>query len=59
MKTCVNCKGINKDSDTFCRNCGIKLHNGIYYALINISTILVILGIIFMIILFVASYMVS
>lgn len=58
MKKCVNCQSINKDTDIFCRNCGAKLHKSIYYVLINIGTILVILGIIFMIILFIASYMV-
>ena len=58
MKKCVNCQSINKDIDTFCRNSGAKLHKSIYYVLINISTILVILGIIFMILLFIASYMV-
>ena len=35
MKKCVNCQSVNKDTDTFCRNCGAKLHKSIYYVLIN------------------------
>ncbi len=58
MKKCLNCKSVNKNIDTFCRNCGVKLHTSIYYVLINIATIITMIGIFLMIILFVASYMV-
>lgn len=58
MKKCLNCQSINKNIDTFCRNCGVKLHTSAYYVLINIATIITIIGIFLMIILFVASYMV-
>lgn len=58
MRNCLNCKGINKDTDKYCRNCGVKLHNNIYYVLINITTFLIVLGIIIMILLFIASFLV-
>lgn len=56
MKTCYNCKGINRENDTFCRNCGSLLRNNTYYVLINVGTVIAILALIFVIILFVASY---
>ncbi len=58
MKKCLNCKNINKDKDTYCRNCGTKLHTSYYYILINIATIVIIVGLILMTILFIASFIV-
>lgn len=58
MKKCLNCKNINKDKDIYCRNCGTKLHDSYYYILINIATILIIIVLIFMTILFIASFIV-
>ena len=56
MRTCYNCKGINRENDTFCRNCGLLLRNNIYYILINVGTVIILLALVFVIILFVASY---
>ena len=56
MKTCYNCKGINRENDIFCRNCGSLLRSNTYYVLINVGTVMAILALIFVIILFVASY---
>lgn len=56
MKICYNCKGINRDNDKFCRNCGILMKRSVYYVVINIFTVLAILVLIFVVILFVASY---
>ncbi len=56
MKKCINCKGINKDTDKYCRNCGNRLHSIIYYTFINIANILIILSIILISLLFVASF---
>ena len=56
MKKCYNCKGINRDKDTYCRNCGYVMKSNAYYIFINIGTILAFLGLVFVIVLFVASY---
>ncbi|MDO4394610.1 MAG: hypothetical protein Q4C23_01330 [Mycoplasmatota bacterium] len=56
MKKCYNCKGINRDTDTYCRNCGLIIKSNTYYIFINIGTILSFLGFIFIIALFIASY---
>lgn len=56
MKKCYNCKNNNKETDTYCRNCGYILKNNIHYILINIGTILAILAFLFVIALFIASY---
>ena len=58
MKKCLNCKNINDDKDIYCRNCGTKLHKSYYYILINITTILIIIGLILMTILFITSFIV-
>ena len=58
MRKCLNCQNINKDKDSYCRNCGTKLHKSCYYILINIATILIITGLILMTILFIASFIV-
>lgn len=58
MKKCLNCKKINKDGDAYCRNCGTKLHKNYYYILINIATIILIIGLILITSLFIASFIV-
>ncbi len=58
MKECLNCHSKNKEKDLYCRNCGIKLHKNIYYVFINIFTIIIVIAIIFVLTLFIASYMV-
>ena len=59
MNKCYNCKGINRDSDIYCRNCGYKLQKNSHYILVNIGTILAFLGFLFVISLFIASYFVD
>lgn len=59
MKKCINCKSDIRDTDTFCRNCGCKLQSGNNYIILNVLTIFVIIGIVGMIALFVASYIVA
>ena len=56
MKKCYNCKGINRDTDKFCRNCGYILKSNTYYILINVGIVLSFLGLILVIALFIASY---
>lgn len=56
MKKCLNCKSDCRDTDAFCRNCGLPIKKNSYYVIINIFNFLMFLGILFMIALFVASY---
>ena len=56
MKKCYNCNAINRDSDTYCRNCGYIMKSNAYYVFINIGTILSIIVLIFVIVLFITSY---
>ena len=59
MKKCYNCKKINKDNDKYCRHCGYIIKNNAYYIFINIGTILAFIGFIFIIALFIASYLIN
>ena len=59
MKKCYNCKGTNRDSDVYCRNCGYLMRSNGHYVLINIGTILALIALLFVIALFVASYIVD
>ena len=59
MKSCYNCKGTNRDADLYCRNCGYKMQNNGYYVLINVGTILSFLALLFVIALFIASFIVD
>lgn len=58
MKECLNCKENNRIDDKYCRNCGYMLHKNSFYVFINIVNILLIIGIIFMVLLYIASYIV-
>ena len=58
MKSCLNCNSNVRETDTYCRNCGCLIHSNKNYVLTNVFIVLIILGIIFMIALFVASYMI-
>ncbi len=58
MKKCLNCKSNIKDKDKYCRNCGCRIQSNTEYIFINIMIILISLGILFIIILFIASYLV-
>lgn len=57
MKKCQNCKGTNKNKDKYCRNCGLQLHNELYYAVTNILIKIIIIIFILLIALFIASFM--
>ena len=59
MKKCYNCKGINRDTDVYCRNCGYVMKSNVYYVFLNIGTILAFLALLFIIILFIVSYFVN
>lgn len=59
MKSCYNCKGTNRDTDIYCRNCGYKMQSSGYYVLINVGTILSFLALLFVIALFIASFIVD
>ena len=57
MNSCLNCNHIVKENDKYCRNCGIEIKNGGHYVAISVFTFLAILGLILLVILFVASYL--
>lgn len=59
MNKCYNCKGTNRNGDTYCRNCGYKLQSNGHYVLVNVGTILAFLGLLFVIALIIASYIVD
>ncbi len=59
MRKCINCKGYVRDNDKYCRKCGTMIVSNKSYIIVNIINILLIIGIIFMILLFVASYLVN
>ena len=59
MKKCKNCNAIIRDDDQYCRNCGILIQSKFYTILFNLFTILMIIGIIFFVLLFIASYIVE
>ncbi len=59
MKKCINCKNNVKDEDKYCRNCGCKINSSFKYALTNLLIIIIALGVLFMIALFVASYIIE
>lgn len=58
MIKCINCNSDCRDSDSYCRNCGIRLKKSAYYIMMNIFTFLFASAIIFMVIIFIASYLV-
>lgn len=59
MKKCLNCKWDVRDTDKYCRNCGCLLQTNKNYIIVNVLTAFMIIGIIFMIALFIASYLIS
>ena len=59
MKKCLNCNWDVRDKDTYCRNCGCFLQSNKNYIITNVIIILIIIGIIGMIALFIASYLIS
>ena len=59
MKKCLNCKWDVRDTDTYCRNCGCPLQSNKNYIITNVIIMFIVLGMIGMIALFIASYLVS
>ena len=59
MKKCINCKRYVRDDDKYCRQCGTMIISNKSYIIINIVSIILIIGIIFMILLFISSYLVN
>ncbi len=59
MKVCPNCKNDTRDSDIYCRSCGIKIEKNNYYVLINVFTFLTAIGIVLIVALFVTSLLVD
>lgn len=58
MKKCLNCGSNVRENDKYCRTCGCLLQSNVSYIFINIMIIIVILSILFLIALFIASYLV-
>ena len=56
MKTCINCKSNVKEKDKYCRNCGCLIQSNTNYIFINIMSFILIIGILLLILLFIASY---
>lgn len=56
MKICYNCNYNGKENDRYCRKCGLPYKKGSYYTIVSIINFVMILGIIFLISLFIASY---
>lgn len=59
MKKCLNCKWDVRDTDTYCRNCGSHLQSNKNYIITSVIMLFIVLGIFFMVALFIASYMVA
>lgn len=59
MKKCLNCKRDVRDTDTYCRNCGCSLQSNKNYIITNVIVTFIVIGMILMVTLFIASYLVS
>lgn len=59
MKKCLNCKWNVRDTDNYCRNCGCSLQSNKNYIITNVIITFIVLGMFFMVALFIASYIVS
>jgi hypothetical protein len=59
MKKCLNCAHDIRNTDIHCRNCGCKLESSKKIVLFKVLTVFVIIGILFMIALFIASYILA
>ena len=58
MKECINCKKVVRDSDKYCRNCGIRVLKTYQNILINITKVLLIIILIKMIVMYVKSFLI-
>ena len=59
MKKCKNCGSVTRETDKYCRNCGIVILSDMNILINSIFTGLILIGIIFLIILLIASYLVE
>ncbi len=59
MKKCFNCNGTNRNTDIYCRNCGLILKKSTHYVLINLGTIVAVAGLMFVIVLLILSYVID
>ena len=59
MKKCKNCNSLTRENDKYCRNCGIKILSDMNMLINSIFTGIILIGIVFLIILFIASYLVE
>lgn len=59
MKKCKNCNALIREKDKYCRNCGNIVLSDIQIIITDIFTWLILIGIVFLIILFIASYKVE
>ena len=59
MKKCLNCKRDVRDTDIYCRNCGCSLQSNKNYIITNVIVAFIVIGMILMVALFIASYLVS
>ena len=59
MKKCPNCTNDTRDTDIYCRSCGIKIEKNSYYVLINIFIYFALIGLVLIVALFVASFLVD
>jgi len=59
MKKCKNCNAIIREEDKYCRNCGVVIPSKLYNIVCDIYTVLIVLGILFFIVLIVASYIID
>lgn len=58
MKECLNCKKIVRDTDKYCRNCGIKILTKIETTIINVIKTSLIIVLIITIVMFILSYLI-
>lgn len=59
MIKCLNCKKDTRDDDKYCRNCGTKIRKNSYYVILNILNFIFIIILIFIVLLFIASYFIG
>ena len=56
MKKCLNCRNNIRNDDKYCSKCGTLIQSNSNYILTNIMIFIVTIGIILLIMLFIASY---
>lgn len=59
MIKCVNCNGDCRDTDKYCRNCGIRIRKSFYYILMNILITIFTIILILTLLLLIVSYIIK